>query len=53
MNEKNEEYWYDVNIGSNHVREKLRKGSKSLIILGNDEATIVLSHANRFLETNT
>jgi hypothetical protein len=53
MNKKNEEYWHDVNIGSSHVREKLRKDSKSLIILGNDEATIVLSHANRFLETST
>jgi hypothetical protein len=53
MNKINEEYWYDVNIGSSHVRENLRKGSKSLIILGNDEATIVLSIANRFLVTNT
>jgi hypothetical protein len=52
MNKKNEEYCYDVNISSSHVRANLRKVSKSLITLGNDEATIVLSHANRFLETN-
>jgi hypothetical protein len=53
MNKRNEEYWYDVNIGSSHVRVKLRKGSKSSIILGNDEATIVFSIANRSVETNT
>jgi hypothetical protein len=53
MNKKNEEYWYDVDIGSTHFRAKLRKGRKNLIILGNDEATIVLSYVNRFLETNT